>query len=886
MNKDQILAIEDDEGVCRLLRHSLAREDYQVRIVHSGEEGLEAAFMEPPDLFLLDLELPGMDGLEVCQQLKRNPATRSLPVIILSGKGEEADVVEGLGMGADDYIVKPFSPKILNARVQAVLRRRSEFEAAPADQEVIQLGSLTVDTSSSSVNISGAVVDLSPPEYRFALLLICYASGEKLSRSCPQLAPDENPVSVIGREGMALYSENRLGRLLPVFEALVESGCEAPVLCSFYGLALFESNPVLGKQYLCEAEQKFHDANEPLGELVSLSHLIFFHVVFDGDGRMAQRYLDRAEILNKAYFDRLSVYSRVAVAQNLAIGRSFLLNDFSGSNEYLEIADALAEDRGLVNLVVLNRLVSISEAYVRGNLEQMSVGLEGSLRFGNHPQVSRLHKGLLKLIQLKFFAAKGNFHYLRMQEKGLRESSSPLLEKDNLASLQLVVTIVECLHFESKCDEAFALASETLKREDVIANDLIRPTLIGLQAFSAAISGDSPAAHKAIRECQAESDQMTFRLTQARLYCVRAMALIGEVDEARNILSTIAPLVLEQGWQNLSLQARAQLLLVQEPGTVAADSISTLFAEMQERRVWYLQSLTADDYCRLYELASEAGAAEDYARYMLRQRLQVEVDAEGNLYPLLQMSTLGGIRLAQAGNPVARTEDFSRTQRECLALLAAAPDHRISQEEVQLAFWPDSKPEKARSTLDTMLSRLRGLLKKKLHPYPVKKYLKLQKGVLSLEGVIVDAVEVTNDIARARDLVRRREFWQAEASYAMALSRWEGPFMPGSCNVDQAAVYARQIGQLCIEASLEWSDLLNESGQIRRSIEVLNRALSMDRCNESAMKALYRSHMRDGNIAMAHQLLQEFEDVMRAEGYNPTETARVLASFKSSEKLS
>ncbi|NIQ94619.1 MAG: response regulator transcription factor, partial [Desulfuromonadales bacterium] len=152
MNKDRVLAIEDDEGVCRLLRHSLAREDYDVRIAYNGEDGLVEAIDDPPDLFLLDLDLPGMDGLAVCQELKKNPATRTLPIIILTGKGEESDVVQGLEMGADDYIVKPFSPKILNARLQAVLRRRTLVDTTTAAAaEVIEFGPLVVDTSSNTI---------------------------------------------------------------------------------------------------------------------------------------------------------------------------------------------------------------------------------------------------------------------------------------------------------------------------------------------------------------------------------------------------------------------------------------------------------------------------------------------------------------------------------------------------------------------------------------------------------------------------------------------------------------------------------------------------------------------------------------------------------------
>jgi DNA-binding SARP family transcriptional activator len=402
-------------------------------------------------------------------------------------------------------------------------------------------------------------------------------------------------------------------------------------------------------------------------------------------------------------------------------------------------------------------------------------------------------------------------------------------------------------------------------------------------AFCAAICEKCDMLASAIDACRRERGEQTFRTALAKIYCARALSLAGRVSEAKETLALLAPVVQEQGWHNLSLQVRAQTLLLE--GDVENDSIPALLAEMQEREIWYLQSLTVQDYLELFSAAGEAGQVKPFAREMLRKRLLVDVDEDGNNYPLLQISTLGGLRMHLGRDQVARTDEFSRTQRECLALLAAAPDHRLDQEEVQLAFWPDSQPEKARSTFDTMLSRLRRILKGKLQPQPVKKYLKLQKGVLSLEGVVVDASEVIVDIGRARDLVRRREFWQADVAYTMALSRWHGQFMPGSCSADQSVGYSHQLQKLCLDASLEWSNLLNESGQSRRSIEVLSHALSMDRCNESIMKALYRSHMRDGNISMAHQMLQQFEDVMRAESYSPTEIARVLATFKSVDKV-
>ena len=122
MVKETILIIEDEPDIVELLEYNLAREGYRVLSARDGEGGLEQARSRAPDLVLLDLMLPGMDGLEVCRELRSGRGTSSLPVIMLTAKSEESDVVIGLGVGADDYIAKPFSPRELVARVRAVLR--------------------------------------------------------------------------------------------------------------------------------------------------------------------------------------------------------------------------------------------------------------------------------------------------------------------------------------------------------------------------------------------------------------------------------------------------------------------------------------------------------------------------------------------------------------------------------------------------------------------------------------------------------------------------------------------------------------------------------------------------------------------------------------------
>lgn len=163
MAKQRILVVEDEEDILELIRFNLSREGFSVTGVISGEEGLKWALRELPDLVLLDLMLPGLSGLEVCRALKSEKRSRAVPVIIVSAKGEESDIVAGLELGADDYITKPFSPRILLARVGAVLRRRGE---APADaQAVLVVHELAIDPGRFEVKISGRPIVLTPTEF-------------------------------------------------------------------------------------------------------------------------------------------------------------------------------------------------------------------------------------------------------------------------------------------------------------------------------------------------------------------------------------------------------------------------------------------------------------------------------------------------------------------------------------------------------------------------------------------------------------------------------------------------------------------------------------------------------------------------------------------------
>ncbi len=169
MADNKILVVDDEEDILELVRYNLARDGYRVVCAASGEQALSRAKSEPFDLILLDLMLPGIDGLEVAKRLKSKPETRHIPIIMLTAKGEEADIVTGLELGADDYVTKPFSPRILVARVKAVLRRKVQEEVD--DSSIIQIYELEIDPGKRKVLAKGSHVELTFTEFQVLYLL-------------------------------------------------------------------------------------------------------------------------------------------------------------------------------------------------------------------------------------------------------------------------------------------------------------------------------------------------------------------------------------------------------------------------------------------------------------------------------------------------------------------------------------------------------------------------------------------------------------------------------------------------------------------------------------------------------------------------------------------
>lgn len=159
-----ILVVEDEEDISNLIQYNLEKAGYHVLSVASGEEALKVIFKKIPDLILLDIMLPGMDGLELCRSLRKDSTLNAMPIIMITAKGEEHDIVKGLELGADDYITKPFSPKVLKARIQSVLRRKSSEPIS--DKEVLNIHAMTIHPGRHEILVDGRQISFTRTEFQ------------------------------------------------------------------------------------------------------------------------------------------------------------------------------------------------------------------------------------------------------------------------------------------------------------------------------------------------------------------------------------------------------------------------------------------------------------------------------------------------------------------------------------------------------------------------------------------------------------------------------------------------------------------------------------------------------------------------------------------------
>ncbi len=242
----------------------------------------------------------------------------------------------------------------------------------------------------------------------------------------------------------------------------------------------------------------------------------------------------------------------------------------------------------------------------------------------------------------------------------------------------------------------------------------------------------------------------------------------------------------------------------------------------------------------------------------------------------LLIKTLGRCELQFDGRRLLWSEDFSPAQRQLMAMLVGSANGRVSQEEVQAELWPDSSTTRARSSFDSLLSRVRRTLDEALTPFDSKKHLVLKRGFLGLENCRIDAHEFRRLARKAAQQVASNELWPAEITYSSAFSLWQGRFLPGNFGSDLAVGFQDELEQLFLVASQTFARLLADTGRFQQAARLLRDALRYDPANDEIVRLLYQLCMVQDNPGQASQILKQYGEALAREKFSVGEIEEIL----------
>lgn len=256
-----------------------------------------------------------------------------------------------------------------------------------------------------------------------------------------------------------------------------------------------------------------------------------------------------------------------------------------------------------------------------------------------------------------------------------------------------------------------------------------------------------------------------------------------------------------------------------------------------------------------------------------------ETPSKSETPELLTVKTLGKCELRVAGRKLSWTEDFSPAQRQLMSMLVGSQSGKVSQEEVQLAFWPDSSTARARSSFDSLLSRVRRTLEQVLEPFDSKQYMVVKRGYLSLDNTRIDAHEFCRLIRKGNQQLAAKELWPAEISYSSAFSLWQGTFVPGNFGSDAATLFQDELEQLYLESSLSFASLMAESGRYQQASKLLRDALRYNPANDAVVRLLHRLCLVQDSPGQAAQLLKQYRESLAKDHLSDREIEKTLQDF-------
>jgi LuxR family maltose regulon positive regulatory protein len=696
--------------------------------------------------------------------------------------------------------------------------------------------------------------------------LICYRNG------CDFKAMED----ILQKKGMDLIAKNRTVSILSLLQSIPEDILfKHPWLTLYAGLLRVDFIPQTTLPFWDTARAQFTAAKEEIGELIALSQTIYFHFVISGEYNKGTQLLPRAESLLERNKTTLPIPIIIMAARNLASGYCFFKGDMEKARHYIQIANTLAGRHDIRNFIASTRFIQGYIELLSGNRAKYLREAEVCFSLFNDPLVCESNRLSLRVITLCYLSMIGDHQNFHIQQLALQKSIDQTVVDQTVAAPYLYVWGSSNLFSHGQPQQALQLLDKGLDTISTAAIDHMHSQLLQWKAFGLALTGYADEAEKRISEAALLREKAGGPFYTA-FHNILAGAVYTRVKKFEK-----ASICLERGLAISQTISSTYLTICalfnlsyfkyeSESPETALNNLETGLSLMKINGYNHFWSWEPAMMTKLLSMAVKRDIEKSFAQNLAKDRLHLNFRDDGKPISLLKFKLMDSFELSMSGKVLLQSKGLTPFQRELLGLLITAKGQRIPQEKIQLELWPESSPENARKSFDTLLTRLRKLIAPHL-PIPVKNYLYLQKGILCLANYEIDTLQFLEAARTGLSHSKNSDWLQAHNAFQTAISLWKGAMPEDTFRSEQVATFNDMLANLMVEIGSTWSKKLAEAGKLEEAITVLEKILSINSLEEELTVLLYKFHCQNNNHLKAREILERYRRALLKADYTKEE---------------
>ncbi|MBU4117567.1 MAG: hypothetical protein KJ555_02240 [Proteobacteria bacterium] len=688
---------------------------------------------------------------------------------------------------------------------------------------------------------------------------------------------------ILKAEGIGFLATNRGATLLAILTAVPNTiQFSHGWIALFIGCALSELAPEKCCEYLEQARSIFVETREEVGELLAQSQLIFYYWVVAATLKTGSCLLPRTVELYQRVESQLPNYAKVFVAKNIAAGYCYFNCDMVTAHQYSSVARTLSKKLQRKGLEASVILVQSYENFLLGRRKLNRIELEEAYSLLHDPQVASVYKMALGTMHIDDLQLHGDFENYFIQKEQLLSMIDKETLSQTIVGPFLYVWDIGILVAQGKFNDALAKMDEGVRSGPVAQTSHMMSQFLHWKAYILAHLGEPEAALKAARKSLLLREQAggPFYEILNGILLGTVFGRVGMQGQAENMLSKALSEAKKYRINYLRaacLLHRAHVYTLANKMEEAGRDIEEGLRCMRENDYGYVLGLTPEKLENVLTLAVQHNIEVEYACDIARKRLGKTFVKGGKSIPLLTIRLLGGFELEFGGQILLAADDMTPLQCRLLALLATSNNMKMRQELIQLAFWPESPPEKSRSNFDSLLSRLRKSLRSALGQHPVTDYLVLQHGILCLHNCVLDVNIFREAAAKGLRHAKENEWWQAANCFHAMVNICRGGSIDADVIADdQVHDSTREIQRLIIEVASVWGKHLGSASREDQALVVLQKGLNIDPIEPNLVKMSYHLYRGRGDLVKAKTLLKEYEQNLIAENFDVSERQLML----------